>query len=93
MKKGSTEVSDKPERQDVWVRHRLLRAADLERVGRLPPAVKANMTIDMTDAMVQVCAEGMKSKDPEITDEELIRRLRERFKWAKRWQEKRGMMK
>jgi hypothetical protein len=93
MKRGSTDVSEKPEHRDIWVRHRLLRAADLERVGRLPPAVKVNMTIDMTDAMVQVCAEGMKAQSPHITDEELMRRLRERFKWAKRWQEKRGMMK
>jgi hypothetical protein len=59
----------------------------------LSPDVKVNMTIDMTDAMVQVCVEGMKAQNPDITDEELMRRLRERFKWAKRWQERRGMVK
>jgi hypothetical protein len=89
----STEVSNKPERRDVWVRHRLQRAADLERVGRLPSEVKVNMAVDMTDAMVKACVEGMKAQSPDTTDEELIEKLRERFNWAKRWQERRGMVK
>jgi hypothetical protein len=84
------EVSGRPGRRDVWVRHRLLRAKDMERVGRLPPEVKVNMTIDMTDAMVRVCAEGMKAQSPNITDEEMMKRLQDRFKWAKRWQKRVG---
>jgi hypothetical protein len=86
-------VSDKSEHWDVWARHRVLRTADLERIGRLPPEVKVNMAVDMTDATVKACVEGMKAQSPDITDEELMRRLRERFKWAKRWQKKRGRVK
>jgi len=42
------------------------------------------MAIDMTDAVVRVCAEGIRAQYPEITEEELIERLRERFAWMKR---------
>ena len=73
----------------MWERHRLLRQIDSERVGRLPSETKVNMAIEMTDAMVQVCVQGMKAQNPHITEEELILKLRERFEWAKRWQERR----
>jgi hypothetical protein len=82
-------VSGESRRRDAWASHRLLRATDLERVGRLPPEVKVDMTVDMTDAMVKVCVEGMKAQSPDITEEELMEKLRERFRWAKRWQERR----
>jgi len=51
---------------------------------RLKPEEKVNMAIDMTDAVVRVCAEGIRAQYPEITEEELIERLRERFAWMKR---------
>ena len=57
---------------------------DLERLGRLPPDVKVKMAVDMTEAMVRVCLEGIKARNPKLTDVELIERLRERFEWAKR---------
>lgn len=79
-------------RQDVWKKHRSLREMDLERVGRLPPEEKVNLAIDMTDAMVHVCTQGMKAQNPDITEEELTRKLRERFKWAKRWQQRGGLV-
>ncbi len=79
-------------RQDVWEKHRSLREMDLERVGRLLPEEKVNLAIDMTDAMVHVCAQGMKAQNPDITEEELTRKLRERFKWAKRWQQRGGLV-
>jgi hypothetical protein len=37
------------------------------------------MAVDMSDACVRVCAEGIKSQNPNITEEELIEKLRERF--------------
>jgi len=52
---------------------------------RLKREEKVNMAIDMTDACVGVCAEGLKAQYPEITEEELLERLRERLAWAKRW--------
>jgi len=52
---------------------------------RLKPEEKVNMAIDMTDAVVRVCAEGIRAHHPDISEEELIERLRERFAWMKRW--------
>ena len=62
----------------------------LERVGRLPPEVKVMMAIDMTEAMVRVCAEGIKAQNPNIGDKELMEKLRERLEWTKRWQKREG---
>lgn len=69
---------------------RLLRDADLMRLGRLQPEVKVNMAIDMADAMVQVCVEGMRAQNPSMTEEECMKKLRERFEWAKRRQKRGG---
>lgn len=83
-------VLHKPRRHDVGENHRLLMDADLERLGRLQSEVKVNMAIDMTDAMVQVCVEGMRAQNPSMTEEECMKKLRERFEWAKRWQKRGG---
>jgi hypothetical protein len=48
------------------------------------------MAIDMTDAMVRVCVEDRRAQNPKTTKEELMKKLRERFEWAKRWQKRRG---
>lgn len=85
-------MSRKLEDRDLWERHKLLRQIDSERVGRLPSETKVNMAIEMTDAMVHVCVQGMKAQNPHITEEELICKLRERFEWAKRWQKRRGIV-
>ncbi len=65
-----------------------MRNDDWERIGRLPPEVKVNMAMDMTEAMVRVCAEGIKAQNPGISDKELIEKLRERFEWSKRYQKR-----
>jgi hypothetical protein len=59
-------------------------------LGRLKPEEKVNMAIDMTEAMVQVCAEGIKAQYPSITEKELMEKLRERLEWSKHWR-KRGL--
>jgi hypothetical protein len=59
---------------------------DWERVRRLKPEVKVSMCIDMSEAMVRVCAEGIKAQFPGISDKELMEKLRERFEWSKRYQ-------
>jgi hypothetical protein len=48
------------------------------------------MAIDMTDAVVQVCAEGISAQNPNMTKQELTKELRERFEWAKRRQKRDG---
>jgi hypothetical protein len=56
-----------------------------DRLGRLKPEEKVNMAIDMTNAVVSICAEGIRAQNPDISEEELIEKLRERFAWMKRW--------
>jgi len=67
-----------------------LREAGLERVGRLKPEEKVNMAIEMTEAMVRVCLDGIRGRNPSMAEEELMNELRERFEWAKRWQHRGG---
>ena len=62
----------------------------LVRVGRLPSEVKVDMAMDLTEAMVRVCADGIRAQNPNITDKELIERLRERLEWSKRWRRREG---
>jgi hypothetical protein len=51
----------------------------MERLGRLEPGVKVNMAVELTEAMVSVCMEGMRAQNPNMTEEELMERLRERL--------------
>jgi hypothetical protein len=46
------------------------------------------MAIGMSDFAVQVCAAGIKAQNPNISEEELIEKLRERFEWSKRWRKR-----
>lgn len=57
---------------------------DLERLGRLPSEQKVTICMDMSDACVRICADGIRAQKPNISDEELIDKLRERLAWAKR---------
>jgi hypothetical protein len=57
---------------------------DAERLGRLKPNEKVAIAIDMTDACLQICAAGIKAQNPDISEEELIEKLRERLEWTKR---------
>jgi hypothetical protein len=60
-----------------------------ERLGRLPPEVKVNMRLSMSDAVMRICAEGIRVQNPSISEEEVIEKLRERIAWSKRWQKRR----
>jgi hypothetical protein len=59
-----------------------------ERLGRLKPEEKVAICMDMTDACVRVCAAGIRAQQPDISEEELIAKLRERFEWSKRWRKR-----
>jgi hypothetical protein len=61
-----------------------------ERLGRLKPEEKVAIAMDMTDACVRICAEGIKAQCPSISEEELLEKLRERFEWSKRWRKREG---
>jgi hypothetical protein len=81
---GTVTALHKPRRHDVSENPKLPGDADLQRLGRLQPEVKVNMAIDMTDAMVQVCVDGMRTQNPSMTEQVCMKKLRERFEWAKR---------
>jgi HAD superfamily hydrolase (TIGR01662 family) len=50
----------------------------------LTPEEKMNMAVNMTDAVVQICAAGVKSQNPNISEKELIEKVRERMMDQKR---------
>ena len=53
-------------------------------LDKLTPEEKLNMAISMTDTVVQICAEGVKSQNPNISEDELIEKVRERMMDQKR---------
>ena len=57
-----------------------------ERLGRLKPSEKVAIAIDLTDACVRICADGIRAQYPGISEEELVEKLRERLEWTKRKQ-------
>ncbi len=61
-----------------------------ERLGRLKPEEKLAICMDMTDACVRICADGIKTQNPGISEEELIAKLRERMEWSKRHRKREG---
>jgi hypothetical protein len=59
-------------------------AQDDKRVGLLPPEVKVAIAIDMINSCVGIAADGIRAQYPDISDEELLVKLRERVEWKKR---------
>jgi hypothetical protein len=57
---------------------------NVERLGCLSSEEKVALALDMTDGCVQVCAEGIRNQCPDISEEELLAKLRERLEWSKR---------
>jgi len=55
-----------------------------KRLGFLKPEEKVALALDMTDGCVRVCAEGIRNQCPDISEEELLAKLRERLEWTKR---------
>jgi hypothetical protein len=63
---------------------------NVKRLGSLKPEEKVAIAMDMTDACVRVCADGIKAQCPGISEAELIEKLRERLEWSKRWRKREG---
>ena len=61
---------------------------EVERLGCLPPERKVELAIGMSDAVVRICAEGIRAQYPNISEEGLIEKLRERLEWSKRWRKR-----
>jgi len=54
--------------------------------SELKPEKKVNLAIGMTDACVRVCADGIRDLNPDLKEEELMERVRERIGFGKRRQ-------
>jgi len=50
----------------------------------LKPEEKVDATIQMTDAMVKICAGGIRDQNPNMNEEELQEELRKRMNSQKR---------
>lgn len=50
----------------------------------LTPEEKVNLTINMVDTCVRICADGIRDRDKTIKDEKLIEKLRTRILSNKR---------
>ena len=50
----------------------------------MKPDEKVAVAVDMTDACVRVCADGIRAQYPDISEDELLVKLRERLEWSKR---------
>ena len=51
---------------------------------KLSPEEKAVLAMDMTDAVTRICADGIRDRNPDITDEELIEEIRKRINRKRR---------
>ena len=51
---------------------------------KLKPLEKVNMAINMTDVCVRICADAVREKYPNISEEELIKRIRERMMFGRK---------
>jgi len=51
---------------------------------KLTPEEKVNLTINMVDTCVRICADGIRDQDKTIKDEKLIEKLRARILFNKR---------
>ncbi len=52
--------------------------------GSLKPEEKVDATIQMTDTVVKICADGIRDQNPNITEEQLQEELRKRINSQKR---------
>ena len=49
----------------------------------LKPEERVDLAVGMSDVVVRVCAEGVRAQYPDISEEELIEKVRERLEWSK----------
>jgi hypothetical protein len=50
---------------------------------KLKPREKVNLAINMTDVCVRICADAVRKKYPNISEKELIERVRERMTFGR----------
>jgi len=55
------------------------------RLKRLKPEEKVKMAIEMTDAVVKICADGIRDQYPSFTEEQVQKELAKRVNYQKRF--------
>ena len=53
-------------------------------VRRLRPEERVNLAVGMSDVCVRICADGVRDGDPSVSEEKLVKRVRERLLFSKR---------
>ena len=63
---------------------------DWKSLGKLKPEEKVYICIDMTDGCIQICTDGIRNHFPDLSEEDITEKVRERLEWSKRshWSEK-----
>jgi hypothetical protein len=54
--------------------------------AKLKPEEKVELAISMTDVCVRICADGIRDRQPTISELELMKQIRERFEFMKRYE-------
>jgi len=53
------------------------------KLEKLGSEEKVNLSINMVDVVTRICAEGIKVQNKNISERELLERLRERMRYSK----------
>ena len=53
-------------------------------VRRLRPEERVNLAVGMSDVCVRICADGVRDENPRLSEEEVVKRVRERLLFSKR---------
>ena len=53
-------------------------------VRRLKPEEGVNLAVGMSDVCVRICADGVRDENPSVSEEEVVKRVRERLLFSKR---------
>jgi len=53
------------------------------KLEKLRPEEKVNLSINMVDVVTRICAEGIKAQNKNISERELLEKLRERLRYSK----------
>ena len=55
-----------------------------ERMSRLAPEAKVAIAIDMIDSSARISSSAIRDRNPDISDQDLLNKLRERVNHSKR---------
>ena len=56
---------------------------DWKSLGKLKPEEKVHICIDMTDGCIQICTDGVRKHFPDLSEEDITEKVRERLEWSK----------